>query len=417
MMTKRNWLHKAKLLFLVIPAIIYADGLKELLDYANSNNNLIVSKSLTQKAKQQEVDASKSLNSPTIDIGGFYQSLDERTPNMAGDIYSGYAKISYDIYDGGKKSSITKQKQNELKSSQFDTTAFKKSLSLQIVQEFFTIKNIDASLLALDEQRKSLKAQLDRVKKFYEAQLSTKENIDKLQAAYDTNSYNIQSLKFQRLTTRQALELKVGKNISTLDKTKFIKQLDLNLEIDDNIKSLQAKENSLQNLANSLNSAYLPQVNISDTYNINGYSRSDTLHPDGLDNQNKLMLSLNVRLFDGGSVSKRKQAIMINKQSLNSQIEYKTKEQKMLFDLSKSRIDTSKLKIKSASSALSSATSAYKTIDEKYKAGIVDNVAFLDALSVKTNATALYEKSLNDLEVAYAIYYFYAGKNIQEFLK
>ena len=406
-----------KLLYLAIPAIIYGDNLQGLLDYANTNNNLIISKNLTQKAKQKEVDSSKSASSATIDVGGFYQNLDQKTPNLAGDIYSGYAKISYDIYDGGKKSSITKQKQNELKASTFETTAFKKSLSLQIVQDFFNIKNIDSSILALEEERKSLNAQLQRVQKFYEANLSTKDNVDKLQSAYDTNSYNIQSLKFQKLSVLADLKLKVGKDISTLENTQFKKPSNLELELDDSINSLKAKESSLKNLAASLNSIYEPQVNISDTYSINEYGRTDSMHPEGLDNQNKLMLSVNIRLFDGGTVQKSKQAVMINSRALKSQIDYKIKEQKMQFDLSASRIATSKLKIKSAFSALNSASSTYTTIDEKYKAGIVDNVAYLDALSVKTNATALYKKSLNDLEVAYAIYYFYAGKNIREFIK
>ena len=406
-----------KLFFLIVPIAIYANSLQDLLSFANINNNLIVSKSLTQKSKQLEVDATKSLNQATLDVGGYYQRLDERTPMMAGDIYSGYAKISYDIYDGGKKSSLTKQKINELKYTNFDTSAFKKSLNLQIVQEFFTIKNIDSTLLSLKEEKILLKAQLNRVQKFFEAKLSTKDDVDKLRSAYDMNSYNIESLKFQRLTTFQSLELKVGKKIDKLDDTRFIKELNINLEENDTIKSLKAKNSSLINQADSLSSAYLPKINISDTYSINGYDRIDTQHPDGLDNQNKLILSLNLRLYDGGSMSKNKQAIMINSKALNSQIDYKAKEQGMLFDLSISRINTSKLKIKSALSALESASSAYLTIDEKYKAGIVDNVAYLDALSVKTNATALYKRSLNDLEVAYAIYYYYAGKNIEEFIK
>ena len=408
---------KNKLLLLVIPALIYAENLQDLLDFADANNNLIKSKNFTQKAKLQEVEASKSLSSPTIDIGTNLQRLDRRSANTPGDIYSGYGKISYNIYDGGKKSFTVKQKQNELKSSTFDTSAFKKSLSLQIVQEFFNIKNIDSSLLALEEEKISLNAQLQRVKKFYDAQLSTKDDVDKLQSAYDTNSYNIQSLKFEKISVQSNLELKVGKNITDLKDAKFKKLSKVTLSLDDSIHSLKEKKHSLKNQANSLDSAYLPQINISDTYSINEYGRTDTTHPKGIDNQNKIMLSLNLRLFDGGTVSKNKQAILINSQALKSQIDYKTKEQKMLFDLSISRITTSKLKIKSATSALKSAQSAYKTINEKYKAGIVDNVAYLDALSVKTDAASLYHKSLNDLEVAYAIYYYYAGKNIQEFIK
>lgn len=134
-------------------------------------------------------------------------------------------------------------------------------------------------------------------------------------------------------------------------------------------------------------------------------------------NMVELMLSINLRLFDGETISKSKQTILINAKALNTQIKYAKQEQKMLYKLSKSRITTNQLKIKSASSALKSAVSAYKTIEEKYKAGIVDNITYLDALSVKTNSLSLYEKSLNDLEVAYAIYYYYVGKNIQNYIQ
>lgn len=407
---------KKELLCLIIPAIFYADSLTELLNYAHINNNLVISQNLTTKAKQQEVEASKSSRYPTIDIGVSYQNLNERTRSLAGDIYGAKAIVSYDIYDGGNKSYLIKQKQNELKVSSFDELAFKKSLSLEIVQNFFNIKNIESSLVSLQEERISLNAQLQRVKKFYEADLSTKDNVDKLQSAYDTNSYNIQSLEFEKLTLLKDLELKVGKEISTLDNSKFKKNMNLNLEIDDEINSLKAKESSFKNQADSLNSVYSPKINISDSYSLYDYDRTDSLHPEGVDNQNKLMLSLNLRLYDNGSTKKSREAILINKNVIKSQIDYKTKKQKMLFDLSISRIKTSELKIKSSNSALKSAKSAFKTISKKYKVGIVDNVVYLDALSVKTNATSLYHRSLNDLELAYATSYYYAGKNIQEFI-
>ncbi len=408
---------RAKLLFLTIPAIIYADGLKELLDYAYNNNNIIISKSLTQKAKYKELDSSKSANLPTFDIGGFYQRLDKKTHMIPGDIYSAYAKISYNLYDGKRTSSTIKQKRNELHSSTFELKAFQKSLSLQIVQDFYTIKNISSTIKALQEKQIALSAQLDRVKKFYEAQISTKEDIDKLQAAYDTNSYMIESLNFQKLSKQKELELKVGKKITKLDDNIFKKQEIKNLEIDDNIKALEYKKESLKDIASSINSANQPQINISDTYNIYDYARDDLTHPEGLDNQNKLMLSINLRLFDAGASSKNAQAMYIKAKALNSQILQLKNEQRIMFDLSNSRIKTAKANIKSTLSALNSANSTYETIQKKYNAGLVDNVAYLDALSVKTNVLSLYEKSLNELEIAYAIYYYYAGKNIQEFIK
>ncbi len=408
---------KKELLCLLIPVVFYADSLTELLDYADINNNLVISQDLNTKAKRQEVEASKSTRYPTIDFSVSYQNVNKRNRGIPGDIYGAKAIVSYDIYDGGNKDFVIKQKKDELKAASFDELAFKKSLSLQIVQNFFNIKNIESSLLSLEEKKASLKAQLQRVKKFYEADLSTKDNIDKLQSAYDTNSYNIQSLQFEKLIILRDLELKVGKEISTLDNSEFKKNLNLDLEIDDEINSLKAKESSLKNKANSLNSVYLPKINISDSYSFYKYNRTDLSHPQGVDNQNKLMLNLNLRLYDNGSTKKSREAILINKNVIKSQIDYKIKKQKMLFDLSISRIKTSELKIKSSSSALKSAISAYKTINKKYKAGIVDNVVYLDALSVKTNATSLYHRALNDLELSYATLYYYAGKNIQEFIK
>jgi outer membrane protein TolC len=406
-----------KLIFLIIPMFIYADSLKSLLEYASQNSDLVVSKTLSQKAKASEVESRESAYFPTIDAGAFYQSLDERTPLQAGDVYSGYAKVSFDIYDGGKKSALLLQSENEYKASSFDFESTKKSLSLQIVQDFFNIKSLEATLASREEAKKSLKEQLTRVQRFFQAKVATKDDVDRLQAAYDTNVYEMESIKFQILSAKRSLELKVGKNIQTLDKSEFKDFAKHEIELIDSVKSMMAQKDALVAGAESLDSIYYPQLKIEDTYSVYGYERSDALHPEGVDNQNKLLLSLNMRLFDYGSVAKSKQAIMINSQAINTQVSYFKKEQAMRYDLALRAIETNNIKIKSAKSALVAATSAFKTISKKYDAGIVDNIVYLDALSSQTEAKALHEKSLNDLQIAYAAYYYYAGKNIEEFLQ
>ena len=169
-------------------------------------------------------------------------------------------------------------------------------------------------------------------------------------------------------------------------------------------------------MSNSIDSVYYPQIRIEDTYSLYGYGNTDTLYPKDVDNQNKIMLSLNMRLYDNATISHSQQALRINSQSIEKQIEYQTLEQEMLHELSIERIKANKIKIKSASSALTSATSAFNTIEKKYTAGIVDNVVYLDALVSKTKASSLYETSVNDLQIAYGIYYYYAGKNLEEYL-
>jgi len=410
-------MYKGYFIFLFLFLKIYGDSLKDLLESANVQNNIIISKELSSKAKLKEYEASRSAMFPTLDAGGFFQSVDDKTLMQPGDVYSGYVKLSYDIMNGGRKSSIKKQKLEELKSTKFEADAFKKSLVLQIVQDFFNIKNLKAMINSLKEKQIALKAQLKRVKKFYDVNLSTKDDVNKLQSAYDMNSYNIQSLELQKTTLLKQLELKVGKSINSLEDSRFLKNINIKLELTDEIKALKAKRKSLKYLAKSIESANLPQVNITDTYSKYKYNRYDKFHPKGLDEQNKIMLSVNLRLFDDGMISKNKQSAILNAKALENQIIYKTKEQKMLFNIAKSRIKTLKAKIKSAKSALKSALSTYKTIKSKYEAGLVDNVAYLDALSVKTEAKSRYESSLNELEIAYAIFYYYAGKDPKEFIE
>lgn len=405
-----------KILLLLLPVFIYAESLKLLLEYAHQHNDLVLAKKLSQKSKQKEVDSREGAYYPTIDAGAYYQNLDDKSNGMAGDIYSGYAKIGFDIYDGGSKSALLEQKEDEYKAATFDVEDIKTNVSLQIVQHFFSLKSLEATLMSRQEAQKSLQVQLQRMNAFYKADLATTDDVDRLQASFDTNIYEMEALKLEILTAKLNLSLQVGKKISTLDISQFIEEGVSTFELTDGIKSLEHSKQSLKSFSNSIDSIYYPQIRVEDTYSVYEYGRTNTAHPVGLDSQNKLLLTANMRLFDNATISHAKQALTISSQSLDKQIEYKSKEQEMLFELAQARIQTSKVKIKSALSALTSATSAFKTIEQKYTAGIVDNVVYLDALTAKTSAKSLYETSLNDLQIAYGIYYYYAGKNLEEFL-
>ena len=412
---------KLKLLLLIVPLLASGDSLGELISFALKHNDLVKAKNYKQASKTKELDSKKSAYYPTIDAGGFYKRDDAATPFGVGDTYSGFAKVGVDIYDGGNKSSKVAQTKLSLQSSTYDTKAYKKSLSLQITKDFFSIKSLQASLFARQEADKSLKAQLNRISRFYEAKMATKDNIDRVQADVDTNIYKMESLKFQILSLKSLLELKVGKKIDKLEKSSFIKKTTQGYETLDSTNALIANKGSIKKAANAIDSFYYPNIHIEDTYSLYGYERIDpsltTFNASPLDKQNTLLLTLNFRVFDNGSIAKTKEAILLNAQALDAQIQYQTKEQKVQYELSKARIKTAKARIKSALSALNAASSAFVTIEKKYSAGIVDYIVYLDTLTKKTNSKAQYESGLNDLEIAYATLYYYASKDLQEELK
>lgn len=406
-----------RLLILAIPALIYAEGLKSLLDFAVANNNIVLSKNLTEQSKFKDIESSISAKYPSVDIGGYYQNLNARSANTPGDIYNGYAKVSVDLYDGKYKQNTIEQRKALFEASKFDTAAYKKSLQLSIVQDFYNIKNTKASIEALEEMQNQLTAELSRVKKFYEVGSATKDDIDKLQAAYSNNAYLVDEAKYQLLSLKKLLSLKIGKKVETIDDSTIIEPIGVKQDLSDDVKILKQNAKALSYYADSFSSAYLPKVSLSDTLDFYGYGRYDAAHPRGLDNQNKLMLTVDIKLYDDGLASKQKQSVMIQKMALEKQIDQQIKTQDINVELALSKIKTAKAQIKSAKSSLVSAKSAFETVSKKYEVGSVDNVAYLDALTVRTNAKAQYEMALNNLQADYASYYYYTNKNIQEYVK
>ncbi len=409
---------KKELLLLLLPFILNAESLKSLLEYADRANNLIVAKDLQAQSKKSELGSSKNDLYPTVDIGAYYKRDDKPNTFFSGTTYAGYAKIGYDVYVGGRKENALKQKRGALKSSQFDKEATKNAIELAIVQDFYNLKSKEATLNAREEASKAVKAQLKRVEAFLKASLATQDDVDRLQSAYDSNIYRIESLKFEIFSLKKSLELQVGKSIESLDDSLFIKSESMAQELD-NIRALRATKGSVMDSAKIIDSYYYPQIRVEDTYSLYGYMDKPTFgnaHIEQITNQNQLLVTLNMRLYDFGTLSESKRSAQLQADALGEEIKYKTKEQHLQQELALQRIVTAKLSIKSAKSALKSAKSAFITITKKYNSGIVDNVVYLDALTTRTESQATYKTACNNLELSYALYYYYNANNLEEYL-
>ena len=406
-----------KLLLLAIPVFIYAESLKSLLDFATINNKMAISNDLKEMARQKDVESSKSEYYPTIDAGALYSRDDDRSYNMPGDTYSGYAKITLDLYNGGETKNTIKQNKELSLSAKYTSLSYKKNLQLSITEDYYNIKSDKATLNALKDKEVQLLAELDRIEKFFAVGSATIDEIDRLKAEYSDNLYQIDQIKYQIISFKRLLSIKIGKRVNSIEEDFLEEPKDITKEVSDSILALKSNALALTYSANVISSAYMPQVKIEDTFSIYGYERYDATHPEGMDDQNKLMLTLNMRLFDMGTISKQKESILLEEKALQSEVEYAKNEQDVNVELAMLRIGTTKALIKSAKSSVESAESAYKTISEKYEAGSVNNVAYLDALSVRTNAKSQYERALNNLQISYATYYYHTNKNIKEYIK
>jgi len=406
-----------KLLFLLLPLFAAAESLHSILEYAYQNNNNIKSSKYVKDARLQEAESKKSGYFPTVDVGGTYTNTSDTTAFQIQDVYSGYAKAELDIYDGGKRSALVQKAKDELSASQHDEQDVKKTLSLEIAVDFYNILSLRSALRAKEDAKRSLYEQLERVKQFRGAGLATRDDVERLRASYERVLYEIESLGFEFLELKRTLELKVGKEIDGFERSSFKETALDEIRTHDAVESLVYKERALKKSADVIDSIYYPNIKAQDTYTFYEYADIAEDHPLKIDKQNVFMLTLNMRIFDYAATKEARESLLLEAKALSEQIKYRSKEQKLRYEISIDRIKSAKVKIKSANSASIAAASAFETVNEKYNAGIVDYVIYLDALSAKTDADALYERSLNELQIAYAMYYFYSGRDLEEFIE
>ena len=408
------------LFILILPLYLFSQSvsLKTLIHHAGKSNELIEAKQINIKSKQQEVEAAQSAYWPTLDIGASHSYVSPNSIVSPGQVSSAYAALSVDLYDGGRKDALLRGKDFELEASQFEKVAFEKSITLEIVRHYYGIQKLKATLSALNERSAELKEQIKRVKKFIAAELATQEEVDKLQSVYDNNDYTIENTKLLIVTSEENLQLISGLSAKHLKSNHFIEPKNIRFEVFENTKILQANANAVGEASHAIDAGYRPQVNLSDSYNQSHYD--DTIAGGDsflIDNQNKLMISVNMRIFDNGKMDRESEAVKYKKLALQSQIAYAEKEQKMHFRLSNKSLQTTRTKLKSANSALRAAKSTYSVLKQKFEVGLVDNIAFLDALTQKTLAQARYKETIYDYEIGKSIYYYYAGKDPKEFIR
>jgi len=405
-----------KIVFICIPFILFAQNLQTLLEISKKNNYEIQSKQFLIHSKEKELRSVEKSYFPTLDLGAFYQRDDDAIPFQPGITYGIKATLSYELYDGGKRKYTLEQKNAERKEKEFSYQDSIAKTALAITEEFYNILSQKALLEARKDAAKSVKEELDRIKRFYEAELATSDDVDRLQSAYDRNMYEIESLKLQILSAKKMLELSVGMKIDSFENSQFQKIDTSSIQELPSIGSLKASKKALLYTAEQIQSAYYPHISLQDSFSWYGYEDEPQL-PAGieyLDTQNSAMANMVLRLVDFGRLKEEKEAVLLQARALQQQLLYAQKEQKIQLEIAKERIKTAKINIRSAKSAYKAAKSALETITKKYQAGLVDNVVYLDALANNTSAKALYEKSLNDLEIAYAKYYYYLGKDLEE---
>ena len=403
-----------KKLLIIVPFLLNASGLKSVLNHAQ-DANLVKAKELQIEAKRSELRSVGKEAMPTVDLAGFVSDSNPRSFMQPGVMYGASVKLKYAIYDGGLKVAKQGQKRFELASAKFNKSFFSKSLYLQIVQDYYNIKSLDALIGALKQKQHTLREQLKKTKVLVSSGFATDDNLYSLKAALSLVKDNISSLRFQRKSLLSIMSLKANYRVKRVGNSHFVKKA-VSFKANDLIKALRMKQSAMLSGAKMVKSATNAHINLDASYNIYGYGRSDRMHPEGLDHQAKINLTAGIRLYDGGATKEKAQAVKLQAMSLGFEIKQKLQEQRVQYRLSKHKLGVAREHIRATRAQYRAQQKLFTTVKKQYESGLADYVSYLDALSQMVSAKANLAKARYELEIAYALYYYNAGYDIRRFV-
>ncbi len=406
-----------KLYFIFLtPLFLYSQNLEELVNLS-IQNKLVDSSIKSVDAIKDEYKSIKSGYLPSLDIGASHSITDEETASIAKNNSKAYASLSYTLYDGGKKFDVYDAYEATIKSADESVLALKNDIALNVINNYYNYLSNISKKEAKIKEIEQLDSQLQRLSRFLDAGTTTEDEVQKIISRLENAKVILQELELNMQTIVHNLEYIVGEKID-IESGSFIKELknDIQNDLRFDLKSIEFDLQTKLANSRSEKSDYLPTITLDNTYsyydkNYDGDYSSDP------DKQNILSANLKWNIFSFGKTKYKYESKYKEYLSQKSRFEYEKNKAETDLKLAFKAYDISKLKIKAAQANLKAADTTFDVIKSKYENGLIDNVAFLESLSEKSEALSLLRTSKNELEIKKANILFHSGKKLQEYIK
>jgi outer membrane protein TolC len=406
------------IILIALPLSLFADNLEQLLELSK-NNKLLKSSQLLTKSVMMEYESSKSSYLPSFDLAASVQNATKEMASTPTNSARGSVNLNYTIYDGGKKQSLFKSYEQAVKSSQSSQEDLQNQISLQVTTYYYTYLGLIASKEAKLKQIEQLSSDYDRLQKFYSVGSATNDEVQKILSTLENAKVELSEIELNLETILHELQYTVGKKVA-IDEGSKIEYTTLKEQIER--ADIKALEHSIQKAlfdTDSVKSYKYPTISFSDTLSRSYLDYDESIYQSYEDNYNQNIASLNLswNVFDFGSRDEAYQASYTSYLALKEQYEYEKEKASIDLKLSLKAYDIAKQKIASASSALRAADATYEMVYKKFQNGLVDNVAYLQALSEKYTSESGLKNAIYDLEIKKATVLYNSGKNIEEYVK
>lgn len=392
-----------------------AIGLKELFKRAKKNYQLIAKDDGIAQANADKMSALLEFG-PTLLAKYDYRYQTNPSLGGSGNYYGGNGAsvtANWEIYSGFSTFNKVKQKEALYRGSIAERNFTEQNLYLQIIQQYYAYFTNYSQLISLQQKKKLLQNNVERLKELYASGLTTIDDLESLKAEASLTDYQI---------AQKELEVEQNRlNLSLLTNSKVIQIRREELKLP-NIKIKQERSDitALKEQAMSIDYqrrqlSYAPKISLYNTFSYNDNFGDAMLKP-AEKTQNMLGISVSMTL-DSFSLFKRKEAIGLSQMKALKELSYKQEEQKRDIELYKKSLDIAKIKVNSAKAGLKSATLTFDNVSKRYDAQLVNYVDYLNALSQKFTAEATYVESLNNYEMQKANFAFFSGQDLEKYIK
>jgi len=406
------------LILLAAGTALMAFDLPALIDRAQQNEQV---QAYAKRAESASVsyDSVKSSYMPSVNLGASASYIDERGSFDVPETYKAYAEANFIILDGFKRKNLLDEKTMLSDASRFDLSGFKKATSLQVIQLYFNLQNVNSDIEALEKNREQLDEQLQRFRLFKSAGIATDEDVERLNAAVADADYKITARRYETDALRSKLELLSG---STLEGNQTLRSVTAPEGVQakrlDSLDAMAYRARASGYAAEQADSVYYPTLTLNDTYTWYDYENFDPAFPvDFADKQNRLTLLLSINLIDFGAAREQKQAIKLQQRAQELELQFAEKSADADRALAFKAIGRAKSLLDAAEKAKIASDRTFAVVKKKYEARVVDYIRYLDALSRATDARAQYARALSGLNIANATYIYNLGIDPKEYVK
>lgn len=395
---------------------LYAGNLIDLIEQS-IENKIVQSSNQELESTKLEYSSLKSSYLPSIYVGSNLSKTSEETALVPDKGINAYAQLKYNIYDGGAKQHKYDTYESKIKGQNFDIEGLKNRISLDVITYYYSYLSLMAQKKSKEQEILELKEEYRKKQRLLEAQTVAIDEVDKILSRLETSTVSLHEIELDMQRVLHNLEYIIGKKINIEEGSIITSFESKDKEILADLRALEYEMQTILSRAKSEKSSIYPQIDLDNTFtHYESDYDSSTYEDSSVDNQNIISLNLSWKLYDFDSTNKKYEADYKKYLSLKSKYEYEKDRIDTQLRLAYRAYDISLLKIDSAKTGLKAANSTFKSVKAKFDNSIIDNVAYLEALSEKYDALSLLQSALFDLEIKRANIIYLSGKDLVDYI-